>query len=187
MSNDRSKNPSGPDLSLTPDQQDLLLTALASNRSHPMSNTKAMSSNQVSNGTKPGVGRANSNPMQGRQSLDAIRPSPDLYQSPVQGSPGFGGIGSDEFSESPLLDFELDDGNYDWENSAEKLFGSLPGAPNDDEGDLHDKRKSAEEEDEESGHKRREGEDKSAKRPGRKPLTGEPTTVILHPLTVVLY
>lgn len=187
MSNNRTKNPPGPDLSLTPDQQDLLLTALASNRPHAMSNSTNMSANQMSNSTKPSVGHANSNPNQGRQSLDTTRPNTELYKSPLQESPGFGGVGSDEFDESPLLDFELDEGNYDWENSAEKLFGSLPGAPNDEEGDLHDKRKSPEDdEDEENGHKRREGEDKSAKRPGRKPLTGEPTTVRFHLLTLIL-
>lgn len=177
MSSTRTKNPPDPDLSLTPDQQDLLLTALASNRPQAMSNTSTMSSNRVSNSTKPSVDRVSSSPNQGRQSLDAARTNIELHRSPLQESPGLGGISSDGFYESPLLDFELDDGSYDWENSAEKLFGNLPGASNDEEGDLHDKRKSPEEEeDEESGHKRREGEDKSAKKPGRKPLTGEPTT-----------
>lgn len=187
MSNNRTNNFPGPDLSLTPDQQDLLLTALASNRPHAMSNSNAMSSNPVFNSTKPSVGHANSDPSQGRQSLDATRTNPELHKSPLQESPSIGGIGSDGFDESPLLDFEVDDENYDWDNSAEKLFGSLPGAPNDEEGDLHDKRKSPEdEEDEESVHKRREGEDKSAKKPGRKPLTGEPTTVKVHSITLIL-
>lgn len=181
MSSTRTKNPPDPDLSLTPDQQDLLLTALASNRPQAMSNTSTMSSNRVSNSTKPSVDRVSSSPNQGRQSLDAARTNIELHRSPLQESPGLGGVSSDGFYESPLLDFELDDGSYDWENSAEKLFGNLPGASNDEEGDLHDKRKSPEEEeDEESGHKRREGEDKSAKKPGRKPLTGEPTTVSYH-------
>lgn len=187
MSNTRTKNPPGPDLSLTPVQQDLLLTALASNRSLAMSDANAMNSNpmpsdRVSNNTTPAMGRANSHPNQGRQSLDATRTNAELYNSPLQESPSYGTIGSDGLDESPLLDFDPDDANFDyWNNNAEKLFGSLPGAPNDEEGDLHDKRKNPEdEEDEDSGHKRREGEDKSAKKPGRKPLTGEPTTVRYH-------
>lgn len=110
-----------------------------------------------------------------------------MHNSPLQESPSYGAIGSDGFDESPLLDFDPDDATFEyWNNSTEKLFGSLPGAPNDEEGDLHDKRKSPEDdEDEDSGHKRREGEDKSAKKPGRKPLTGEPTTVRFHPLTSI--
>ena len=188
MNNDPTNNRPGPDLSLTPDQQDLLLTALASNRPQAKANSNARSSNPLSNSTKPSVSHANSDPIQQRKSLDATRTNPELYKSPLQESPSFGGVGSDGFDESPLLDFEVDDENYDWDNSGEKLFGSLPGAQNDEEGDLHDKRKSPEdEEDEESGHKRREGEDKSAKRPGRKPLTGEPTTVKVYSLTLNLY
>lgn len=181
MSNGRTKNHSGPDLSLTPVQQDLLLTALASNRSQALPNSTTMFSDRVSNSTKPSVDRANSNLNQG-QGLDATRTNTELYKSPLQESPGFGGVGSDGFEESPIIGFDPGDGSFDfWNNSAENMFGSLPGAANDEEGDLHDKRKSPEdEEDEEGGHKRREGEDKSAKKPGRKPLTGEPTTVIFH-------
>lgn len=179
--NDRTKNSPGLDLSLTPDQHDLLLAALTSNRSPAMS-TGAMPPNRGANSTEPNVGRANTNPIQGRRSLDATRTSTELHNSSVQVSPLFGGVGSDGFDESPLLDFEPDDEGY-WETSAEKLFGNLPGASNDEEGDLHDKRKSPEDdEDDESGHKRREGEDKSAKKAGRKPLTGEPTTVRRHSL-----
>lgn len=49
----------------------------------------------------------------------------------------------------------------------------------DDVSELHDKRKSPEDEkeDNENGSKRRDGEEKVAKKPGRKPLTSEPTTV----------
>lgn len=180
-SNGRKKNNSGPDLSLTPVQQDLLLTALASNRSQALPNSTTMSSDRLSNSNKPSVNFANSNRNQG-QGRDATRTNTELYKSPLQESPGVGGVGIEGFDESPLLDFDPDDGSFDfWNNSAEKMFGSLPGAANDEEGDLHDKRKNPEdEEDEEGGHKRREGEDKSAKKPGRKPLTGEPTTVIFH-------
>lgn len=105
----------------------------------------------------------------------------ELYKSPVQESPGSGAIGSDGFDDSPFLDYEVEDGSFDWENSGEQLFGSLPGAPLEEDGDLHEKRKLIEDEDEEgeNGSKRWESEDKLAKKPGRKPLTGEPTTVSL--------
>lgn len=48
--------------------------------------------------------------------------------------------------------------------------------------DLHDKRKSLDgkDDDDEGGGKRRESEDKSGKKPGRKPLTSEPTSVCLE-------
>ncbi|MCJ1469547.1 DNA-binding transcription factor yap1 [Pseudocyphellaria aurata] len=175
--NDRTKNSPGIDLSLTPDQHGLLLAALSSNRSPAMPSTGATPSTRAANSTEPKVGRANTNPTQGRQSLDANRTSGELQNSSAQVSPLFGGVGSDGFDESPLLDFEPDDEGY-WETSAEKLFGNLPGASNDEEGDLHDKRKVPEDDDDdESGHKRREGEDKSVKKAGRKPLTGEPTSV----------
>lgn len=58
------------------------------------------------------------------------------------------------------------------------MIGSLPG--DSPEGESNEKRKSPDEdgdEDEEGGGKRREGDDKQAKKPGRKPLTSEPTTV----------
>jgi AP-1-like transcription factor len=100
----------------------------------------------------------------------------DLFGSPVQSAPGSGNLdfGTDE---SPYLDFDVDgeDGfNFDDEG---QMIGDLPG---DNSGnDEHHKRKSIpdDEEDDEGGGKRREGDDKSGKKPGRKPLTSEPTSV----------
>lgn len=106
--------------------------------------------------------------------------SSSYFESPLlQDAPGSGqlGFGSDE---SPFLDFDPD---LDFDlQGADSLIGDLP----DFEGqELGEKRKSLDldENDEDSGNgkKRRESDDKdkSAKKPGRKPLTSEPTTVCI--------
>ncbi len=140
----------GPDLSLTTDQESLLRTALSSNPS--------------------GSPRTSGN----KRSAGAMAHGPDLLTSPVQDTPGSGQL--DGFDESPFLDYELEDGNLDWDNNGEQMFGDLP----DIEGmEHHDKRKASDDDEdgEEGSSKRREGDGKSAKKPGRKPLIGEPTTV----------
>ncbi len=163
----------GPDLTLTRSQEGLLRTALSSNSTRD-------NASQSPYTAMPSNSRSYTNPKQ----LDtgSITNGPNMYTSPTQQTPGSGQL--DSFDESPFLDYEnLDDGNFDWDNSGDQLFGDLPGNEYNEEGELHDKRKaSADEEDEEEGSsKRREGDDKSAKKsgqkPGRKPLTGEPTTV----------
>lgn len=88
-----------------------------------------------------------------------------------------------EFDESPYIDYPLDGDeesfNFDEEG---QMFGDLPeDSPENattDPDHLHDKRKSlsTQDQDDEGGGKRREG-DKQAKKPGRKPLTQEPTNV----------
>lgn len=178
--NGTARNPPGIDLSLTPRQLDLLSTALASSRSSamPKSNLQSNSLHQEPNPTKPNVASGSSNSNQRQKNLDANLNTTDLYKSPLQDSPSSAMFGSEEF-ESPLIDYDFDDGIYDWDNSAGLMIGSLPGAANEEEHDLHEKRKSIEDDDENT-HKRREGEEKTAKKPGRKPMTGEPTTVRLH-------
>jgi AP-1-like transcription factor len=58
-----------------------------------------------------------------------------------------------------------------------------PTSPIQNEYDLHDKRKNSEDGAEaENTPKRRESEEKTTKKPGRKPLTSEPTSVSLQPL-----
>ncbi|KAI9765445.1 MAG: DNA-binding transcription factor yap1 [Geoglossum simile] len=105
---------------------------------------------------------------------------PQLYDSPLQKTPASSEFGAD-LDTSPYLDYELDldaDGNYDLDVD-DQMIGSLPGAPTSDgEGGASEKRKlpEGENEDDEGGGKRREGEDKTAKKPGRKPLTSEPTS-----------
>lgn len=150
----------GPDLSLNRDQEELLRTALSSN---PKASPKGSSK------------KTNAAAQQSPIESSSMANGANIYTSPVEDVPGSATIGS--FDESPYLDYELDDGNFDWDNSGDQLFGDLPG-DNNDEGEHHDKRKaSLEDDDEDKSNKRREGGEKSAKKPGRKPLQGEPTTV----------
>ncbi len=159
-----------PDLTLTPDQEDLLRTALSSNK--PNKSSTQVSYNGASTAT-----RSNSDPKQLQNTDDYMANGPNMFTSPLQETPGSGQLSS--FDESPFLDYELDDGNFDWDNSGDVLFGDLPGTESYGDGEHHEKRKaSMDDEDEEEGtSKRREGDDKTAKKPGRKPMTGEPTTV----------
>jgi hypothetical protein len=121
-----------------------------------------------------------------QESNDDYRWSPkEWLRQPCErvGSPAQSAHGSGHFEfgtdEGPYLDFDLDaEGevgfNFDDEG---QMIGDIPG---DNSGnDEHQKRKSIpdDEEDDEGGGKRREGDDKSGKKPGRKPLTSEPTTV----------
>jgi AP-1-like factor len=59
------------------------------------------------------------------------------------------------------------------------MIGNLPGTSSDGDADTHDKRSHPDDDDDddEGGGKRREGDEKSSKKPGRKPLTSEPTSV----------
>jgi AP-1-like factor len=145
-------------LYLSPGQQDLLLAALSSN-----------------------------NPGQKQQSqpnhTPQVKPlhSPDHAPSNGMSGPPSGGFDNSQLNaygfgeeESPFLDFnpEVD---FEFPNS-EDLIGDLPGSSA--EYDIGEKRKSmdgkSDVDGEENGKKRRESE---AKKPGRKPLTSEPTTV----------
>ncbi|KAI9826593.1 MAG: DNA-binding transcription factor yap1 [Thelocarpon impressellum] len=111
-----------------------------------------------------------------------------LFESPLQNeTPDSGyynnGSGVDE---SPFLDYSLDldlDGSFDIDDSAlveGQMIGNLPGPSSSTEGDVdsNDKRKSPGDDgtNADGGRKRREGDEKSAKKPGRKPLTSEPTS-----------
>ena len=161
----------GPNLALSPDQEELLRKALSSN-------TNKSSPQLARNGTSSAT-RSSSDTKKPHQTTDYMANGSNMFTSPVQETPGSGQLSN--FDESPFLDFDLDDGNFDWDNSGDQLFGDLPGTESYVDGEHHDKRKaSIEDEDEEEGaSKRREAEDKTAKKPGRKPMTGEPTTVWL--------
>ena len=178
----------GPDLSLTPSQEGLLRTALTSNSSN-------------SNIPKASVGaRDHGSSSSGEEQYPngALPMSANMYTSPIQNAPGSGTL--DGFDESPFLDYEnLDDGNFDWDTTGDQLFGDLPGTEFNDDAEHHDKRKASNDEDAEgeASSKRREADDKSGKKsaqkPGRKPLTAEPTTVrstypgICHSMANVIY
>jgi AP-1-like transcription factor len=160
---------SQPNFILTPQQQSLLYRALTSNQptsSSPPTNLLTMS---------PG----------------------SMTQSPVQVS------ASGSIHESPFYDYDYSfgpDDTFDYEfgnESAGKMIGDLPdtgsdnskdnardtsnsSSPDADNADNADKRSHPDEDDEEredGGGKRRESEGKIAKKPGRKPLTNEPSSV----------
>ncbi|KAG0651781.1 AP-1 transcription factor napA [Hyphodiscus hymeniophilus] len=101
-------------------------------------------------------------------------------ESPLQ-APGSATLG---FEESPFIDYDLEfdgDGSfdqYDFNESQGQMIGNLPGSSSDGDADSHDKRSYPDDDgdDDEGGGKRREGDEKSSKKPGRKPLTSEPTS-----------
>ncbi|OTB03666.1 hypothetical protein M426DRAFT_174320 [Hypoxylon sp. CI-4A] len=154
---------------LTPQQQNLLFRALTSNQ--------------------PGGSKSNG-------SSNALSLSPDsLSKSPTQNEKGSetpNGT-SNGLQESPFLDYDYDLGpdtsfDFDFTNDGQaKMIGDLPGtSPDGDskdgspENDSADKRSHPDDDDdddmEEGGGKRRESEGKVPKKPGRKPLTNEPSS-----------
>ena len=159
-----------PQLYLSSNQQDLLLAALASNQNG--------TNNMYSNGLDSK--RSTSNP----QLQYPVGDSLDLafFASPQQTTPA-SNFDAFNLNESPFADYLDGDSNFDFDNgeNGDLMIGELPGDNSQFEGDNEttDKRKSPEDdtEDPDGGGKRREPEDKTAKKPGRKPLTSEPTTV----------
>nr|CAX15423.1 Ap1-like transcription factor [Botrytis cinerea] len=151
-------NPINPDFTLSPRQEELLFAALNSNKSaNNMDTSITASSNGLPN-----------------TSTSAFN------ESPTQ-APGSGTLNG--FEESPFIDydyeFEGDDSfNFDFTNDSQgQMIGNLPGTSSDGDTDNHEKRSHPDDDDdEEGGGKRREGDDKSSKKPGRKPLTSEPTS-----------
>ena len=151
-----------PDLRLTANEQSLLRAALSSN-ADPAHLAPHLS-------VKPSAAEA------GLATMGSY--SANMYRSPDQETPASGHLDGLESDTSPLLDYELEDGSFDWDNTG--MIGDLPKTSNGDDTEHHDKRKKSIDEDDgdEGTGKRREGEEKgSARKPGRKPLTGEPTTV----------
>ncbi|EME48873.1 hypothetical protein DOTSEDRAFT_67816 [Dothistroma septosporum NZE10] len=145
---------------LSPAQQHLLLAAL-----HSQAQTNQSTASQVK--------RSDSDPA----TMNTANGS-TLFMSPHSGD-------LDSFEYTPDLDY-LDGGdNFDFENTdlGGDMIGALPGSGagtevENDEG--HEKRKSPDDHNDEEGGdaKRQETKDgeKGAKKPGRKPLTSEPTT-----------
>jgi AP-1-like factor len=152
-------------------QQDLLLAALASGNQ----NSNDLFSAGLDNGVHHKQAATNSQFQYPLENLD-----PAYFTSPQQATPAdsFNNIGMDE---SPFVDYLDGDNSFDFDNADGDMIGALPG---DTPGDSSEKRKSpgddGDADDDEGGGKRREGEDKQAKKPGRKPLTSEPTTVGFH-------
>jgi AP-1-like factor len=143
------------DLILTPQQQSLLYAALNSNRQN--------------------------NPAPSNTPFQA--PPLQFDGSPVQGS---GSLSS--FQNSPDLDYDYDfagaDSSFDFpyeDGTQPKMIGDLPGTSTSSKSDTPDsegpEKRSHPEDGESPGAKRRESEEKVAKKPGRKPLTTEPSSV----------
>ena len=149
---------------LDPNQQDLLLAALSSNTQNTNDIFAGLSDNkQAMNGQHFQFPTDNIDPY--------------AFTSPQQSTPAttFNNAGVDE---SPFADYLDGEGGFDFDgaDNGDLMIGDLPG---DSPGETSEKRKSPGDADDdiEGGGKRREGEDKQAKKPGRKPLTSEPTTV----------
>lgn len=162
-----------PNFILTPQQQNLLF--------------RALTSNQSSNGTN-----------------DQVSLTPEsLTTSPTQNQKTIGFNESAGPSESPFIDYDYDvgpDSSFDFDfnhdgqiDTQGRMIGDLPGSSPDGsddakdtskasspDNDSSDKRSHPDEDDDdevEGGAKRRESEGKVAKKPGRKPLTNEPSSV----------
>ena len=160
-------NTINPSLTLTPKQEELLFTALNSNKA-PNGDTYS----------KP----TTAFPMAPAAFLES--------PSPIEQIPASGTLGA--FEESPFVDYDYGDfgdadGSFDFDyglsnDSQGQMIGDLPSTSSNGDADVHDKRGHPDEEsgeDEEGGGKRREGstDEKTSKKPGRKPLTSEPTSV----------
>ncbi|KAI0113390.1 PAP1-domain-containing protein [Daldinia grandis] len=155
---------------LTPQQQNLLFRALTSNQ--------------------PGGSNSPNNAL-------ALSPESST-KSPVQNQKGTPNIDaqndiSNGIQESPYLDYDYDlgpDTSFDFDfthDGQAKMIGDLPGtspkenskasSPDNDSPDKRSHPDDDEEDDmEEGGGKRRESEGKIPKKPGRKPLTNEPSS-----------
>ena len=98
-------------------------------------------------------------------------------------SPDFGDADLDGLTDQQFLDYLGRDNNFDIDAVAPGDLLDNEDSPGEDgtgDYDLHDKRKNPgddENDSNENGAKRREGDEKIAKKPGRKPLTSEPTSV----------
>lgn len=143
---------------LDPNQQDLLLAALASNGQN--------------------INDLGLNSQQFNYPVDLNQ---NFFASPQQSTPatGFSNVGIEE---SPFADYLDGDNSFDFDgDNGDLMIGALPGDSPNKGDESSEKRKNPDDEgdDIEGGGKRREGEDKQAKKPGRKPLTSEPTTVRL--------
>ncbi|PLN79602.1 PAP1-domain-containing protein [Aspergillus taichungensis] len=106
-------------LYLTPDQQDLLLAALSSNKpSHQGSEDKSSSKQQSPPAHQPQL-KPDPDATPARHSLDSFTMSPGFDRSALSGGLGFGG------DDSPFLDFPTDP---EFDFHGDNLIGDLPGS-----------------------------------------------------------
>jgi len=147
---------------LTSTQQELLAKALSSNT------TKS-----IHNPTKPIEAGDPSRNQENDMNIS-------MYAAGPQPMPDSGISNGFELDDTPYIDYLDGDTSLDFDVDDlgdQSLIGGLPGDSYSSE--RHEKRKNSDVDgDEETGNvKRKEGEDKQAKKPGRKPLMSEPTTV----------
>lgn len=159
---------------LSPNQQDLLVAALASNQ--PASQSRAVGNN-LNSKTSESDTNPDMSARQGGYSINTDGYFGPLPQESTSHPPTLPTDGT------PYLGFDQDaDGDdlYDFDDIGQ-LGGDFPGEDSQvDPSELHEKRKSIgdrDDDDEDGGGKRREGDGGPGKKPGRKPLTAEPTTV----------
>lgn len=164
-----SSNPS--DTYLSPGQRDLLVAALSSNS---MANkpTTSVQPDRLLNHVK----RSDSEPESRTPTRDAMPPVYDLGREEFLDTIDPSKFSMDDSEYADLFDA---DGQFDLENGSPQLWPSVPPVAVDIvEG--HEKRKSTSDDvddDDDHEQKRREGDEKSAKKPGRKLVTAEPSTV----------
>jgi len=144
--------------SLSTPQRNLLAAALASNKRNKANPTAPQVPDYFPQFTAPQKIQ--------QTSYDSVNPAIfDLNQS---------NIGYDSTFDDSLL-------SLDGHNPVD--FGLLQPSPNALDIDAHEKRKSPDDDEEDDeddyDHKKQEGDDKVAKKPGRKLITAEPTTVRL--------
>ena len=151
-----------PNFLLTPQQQNLLFAALNSNQ---QANNAGSSLNNNKN----------------------VFGSPNSFKSP----PGQNFDGSPSIQDSPFLDnldYDFGDSSFDFSfasNDATVTNGDNADSAKSDTSDNDGAEKRShpdddDDEDESPGSKRRESTDKVPKKPGRKPLTNEPSSVRKH-------
>lgn len=159
---------------LLPSQSDLLVAALASNQ--PSTSLKNASRRTEAPGSSDQV----EDDTVLRRHIGDEDNTNEYFDASPQSITTLGNLGMND--DSPYLSFDMDaeaDDQFDFDNNGQ-LSGDFPGeSAQYDPNDLHEKRKgiSDGEDDNEGGGKRRESEGGSGKKPGRKPLTAEPTTV----------
>jgi AP-1-like factor len=154
---------------LSPNQQDLLVAALNSQAAKKTRAKAALGNTGLEITTSDASQPHSTTTMSGSA----------VFQSPAN-MDGF----NPDFT--PDLDYLDGDGSFDFDNAdlGGEMIGGLPGLDADGHPEQHDKRKNSDEDGspEEGDAKRQEvGEgEKGSKKPGRKPLTNEPTTVSMH-------
>ncbi|KAL1955712.1 hypothetical protein VTO42DRAFT_8184 [Malbranchea cinnamomea] len=163
-------------LYLSPEQQDLLYAALSSsNRFAKGPQDDHATINPLNSNLHPPQQRQQQQQQQqhGVKQENGTSSNGNVFDSPSEEGIGSAklGFGTDE---SPFLDFNLD-ADFDF-NATDALIGELPGDPPADS-ESREKRKSIDgKQTEDNGKKRKENEEKTPKKPGRKPLTSEPTS-----------